>query len=59
MTKRLRRTEKTRETNPLAKSPMIFLLLVKVMVGMTAKGSMRDMRQLSRSFMPESWLISS
>ena len=59
MTSKLRRTEKILDTKPLAKSPMIFLLLVKVMVGMTAKGSMRDMRQLSRSFMPDSWLISS
>ena len=30
---------------------MMSLLLVKVMAGMTAKGSMRDIRQLRRSFM--------
>ena len=29
------------------------VLLVKVMVGMTANGSISDMRQLRRSFMPD------
>ena len=59
MTRRLSKTEKTLDTKPLAKSPIIFLLLVKVMVGITAKGSMSDIRQLRRSFMPDNWLISS
>ena len=58
MTRRDKANEKTLDSVPLANECIILGLDEKAMVGIRANGIMRAIRQLSKSFIPDRFLIS-
>ena len=57
MTRSEKTKEKTLDSVPLVNECMIFGLEEKAIVGIRAKGSWSDIRQLSKSFIPENKVL--